>query len=406
MRSIRAGTGKSSDSHCKIGILHSSLNPCAGAERLALVLCKALKENKFEIELVVPEETDWKRIKAILGIGRESIDREIVIPPFIRLPTIYSRFVYWLLRDIFFSSLTRGKYDLTITTNSYLPIVFSDVIYIHNPDFVPDFYGRYYPKYSSGLMRAYFFPFRMLCGFFIRSFRRIHYKPLILTNSSYIHHEIQRYLNVQSLVVYPPVDSERYSLLSQNKRRDNIVLTIGRFDEAKNLRILPELARRIKEATFVVLGSAGANSGRYINNLLSETEQLGVRNRVSILPNAKEEDKVNLLSRAKIYLHTMRFEHFGISIVEAMSAGLVPVVHRSGGPWIDILGAKEGAYGYTYESVDEAVLVIANLLENEKLRMKVSKRAVERARSFDSRVFKKNMVRIVRSLTEERTMKR
>jgi alpha-1,2-mannosyltransferase len=39
-------------------------------------------------------------------------------------------------------------------------------------------------------------------------------------------------------------------------------------------------------------------------------------------------------------------EHFGISVVEAMVSGLVPVVHSSGGPWLDILEQGKGGFGY------------------------------------------------------------
>ncbi len=38
------------------------------------------------------------------------------------------------------------------------------------------------------------------------------------------------------------------------------------------------------------------------------------------------------MRKSKVYFHPMVGEHFGISIVEAMAAGLVPVVSDVGGP--------------------------------------------------------------------------
>lgn len=38
------------------------------------------------------------------------------------------------------------------------------------------------------------------------------------------------------------------------------------------------------------------------------------------------------LQKATIGLHTMWNEHFGISVVECMAAGLIMVAHASGGP--------------------------------------------------------------------------
>ena len=50
-------------------------------------------------------------------------------------------------------------------------------------------------------------------------------------------------------------------------------------------------------------------------------------------------DKIaEIASKSTIFLHTMIEEHFGISIVEMMASGLIPVCHCSGGPESDIVG--------------------------------------------------------------------
>ena len=52
---------------------------------------------------------------------------------------------------------------------------------------------------------------------------------------------------------------------------------------------------------------------------------------VELKPDASREDVSQLLGRAKIFLHTKRGEHFGISTVEAIGKGCLPMVHDSGG---------------------------------------------------------------------------
>ena len=47
------------------------------------------------------------------------------------------------------------------------------------------------------------------------------------------------------------------------------------------------------------------------------------------------------LRKASVGIHTMWNEHFGISVVEMMAAGLVVVAHNSGGPSMDIVTAVE-----------------------------------------------------------------
>jgi len=48
---------------------------------------------------------------------------------------------------------------------------------------------------------------------------------------------------------------------------------------------------------------------------------------------------ISEFEQAKVGLHTMLEEHFGISIVEMMAAGLYTIAHNSGGPKEDIIGS-------------------------------------------------------------------
>lgn len=49
----------------------------------------------------------------------------------------------------------------------------------------------------------------------------------------------------------------------------------------------------------------------------------------------------------------MQDEHFGIAIVEMMSAGLVTIAHASGGPLHDIIGRHEDQIGFLANSTQE-----------------------------------------------------
>lgn len=42
----------------------------------------------------------------------------------------------------------------------------------------------------------------------------------------------------------------------------------------------------------------------------------------------------------------MKDEHFGISVVEMMSAGLITIAHNSAGPKEDIIGSSDKPVGY------------------------------------------------------------
>mmetsp|Transcript_26322 Transcript_26322/g.66155 ORF Transcript_26322/g.66155 Transcript_26322/m.66155 type:complete len:510 (+) Transcript_26322:170-1699(+) len=65
--------------------------------------------------------------------------------------------------------------------------------------------------------------------------------------------------------------------------------------------------------------------------------ELGLSDNVEFHINVSYTELVRLLGSAVGGLHTMVDEHFGISVVEYMAAGVIPIAHNSGGPRADIV---------------------------------------------------------------------
>jgi glycosyltransferase involved in cell wall biosynthesis len=118
-------------------------------------------------------------------------------------------------------------------------------------------------------------------------------------------------------------------------------------------------------------------------------EKEHIRN-VKLQPNMSFEELHSLRTKSKIYLHPMPHEHFGISIVEAMASGCVPIVHKSGGPWYDILERKE-IYGYAYNSVNEATVKIQTLLSDPNHYLEKALLALERSKAFTYEKFSERL---------------
>lgn len=74
-----------------------------------------------------------------------------------------------------------------------------------------------------------------------------------------------------------------------------------------------------------------------VSKLRREVMDLGLDGKVEIIVNVPFSQLETWLARATIGLHTMWNEHFGISIVEMMAAGLIVIAHNSGGPMMDIV---------------------------------------------------------------------
>jgi len=116
---------------------------------------------------------------------------------------------------------------------------------------------------------------------------------------------------------------------------------------------------------------------------------------IDLLPQTDFKSLVKLYGRAKIYWHATGYgtdelsnpqvsEHFGISTIEAMAAGAVPVVINQGGqPEI----VKPATDGYLWQNQIELIDQTLALINNEALRLKLSRGAQNRAKDFSPEKF-------------------
>lgn len=94
--------------------------------------------------------------------------------------------------------------------------------------------------------------------------------------------------------------------------------------------------------------------------------------------NANLETLHDYLRKATIGLHSMKDEHFGIVLVEYMSAGCIAVAHNSGGPK-EILSPAEngqpvGLLADTAASYAEAFKEIFSMDDSQKLKYQITAR--------------------------------
>ena len=128
----------------------------------------------------------------------------------------------------------------------------------------------------------------------------------------------------EATTLYPPCPIDLYSNLTVQKR--DLVVTVGRMAPEKRMELFLEIARRLPDIDFAIIGSIVTDKGSYYD-MLRAAAPANVSFVVAPLRKVRE-----ILGSAKVYVHCAQNEHFGITIVEAMAAGCVPVVNDSGGP--------------------------------------------------------------------------
>src|SRR5256712_8752595 len=159
--------------------------------------------------------------------------------------------------------------------------------------------------------------------------------------------------------------------------RNNVVVTAARGVPEKNLELFWHVAKRCPNYEFVLLLTLDPRFVEYSRALQRASPMNG-----RVIVNPDKEMYQETLARSKIYLHLMRGEHFGITVVESMSAGCVPVVHDSGGPK-EIVGGS----GLRWHKEDEISRLLAIADASYEA---MSKLSMERAKAFSREKFDKS----------------
>ena len=232
--------------------------------------------------------------------------------------------------------------------------------------------------------RIYYFPYRKL----IRVIDPEH--KIFCANSKYTSIAIKELIGVDPYVLYPPISTSYFNpnRSADTIQRQNTVVTLARIHPGKRLEIIPEIASKTKEdITFQIIGQMDTPEARpFLKSILKKMKELKVSHRIQILTDVNRVYLRELLLASKVYFHPTINEHFGISIVEAMASGCIPVVNDSGGP-------KETVpQNLRYKSIDEAVTIIEKAVLDWT--PNYSSRMVSLADNFGERQFAQRFMKL------------
>ena len=152
--------------------------------------------------------------------------------------------------------------------------------------------------------------------------------------------------------------------------RPNLLISFAQFrpekDHAMQLRIWKRLLPRLpRDAKFWLVGTVRDEGDRAIlEGLKDQARALGVETSVDFMVNRSRQEILEIFSQAKVAMHTMKNEHFGIAVVELMAAGIVTIAHKSAGPLYDIIGGTSDAVGFLAENEGEYEIFVDQALNH------------------------------------------
>jgi len=199
----------------------------------------------------------------------------------------------------------------------------------------------------------------------------------IVTNSDNIKNKIQKKYKRHSDVIYPPIETEKYSY----KPHKDYWLSINRIVPLKRIEIQLEAFKKRPEENLIIIGDF--ESREYYNYL-----QRIKPDNVTFLGVVEEKEKVQRLSECKGFIFTAQDEDFGMSVVEATASGKPVIAPKEGGC---IETVQDGITGELIENINPDKL--AEAIEKISARVTEYKQAcLLHARKFDVFFFTEKII--------------
>jgi glycosyltransferase involved in cell wall biosynthesis len=218
--------------------------------------------------------------------------------------------------------------------------------------------------------------------FFAKKLMKLH-----LSNSKFTKELVKGQYEIDSTVLYPPVPIQKYFRVTANEGRKPWVL-VTKPEATTGISLLPEIVRNVsRKIKFVIIGDpdySGILAMERLKSMGANFEHLGF---------VEEKQKIEMFQKCSVYLNLAVNETFGISVVEALAAGCVPIAHNSGA--IPEFLPEEFRYSDPKMAAEKVMVNIACENTTRKKMRTIAAR-------FDEQCFRKKFMYFVKQLEVSR----
>jgi len=231
----------------------------------------------------------------------------------------------------------------------------------------------------------------------------------ILSISQYSKKWIDKLWGKGSTILYPPVDVEDFAPAG----KDNIILSVGRFFPEHHNKKQLEMAQNFIDLytknpgvmkNFTLYLAGGVENKAEHMDYVESIKKLSENFPIKVLTNIDWGKLVELFSRSLIFWHASgmgedeirhpeKFEHFGITTVEAMASGCIPVVINKGGQ-TEII--QNGYNGFLFESWDELKEITLKICSGNIDFNSIKENAAKSSKKFSSVNFERELLDLIR----------
>lgn len=358
----------------KIAILHNYLDNIGGAEIVDLIMARELKADIYTTNI------DKEKIEK-MGFKTDNIFSIGKIP--INAP-FKQEFAYWKFRKL----NLKNKYDFYIIAGDW---AMSGAL--HNK---PNFWYVYSPtreiwdlyeytrnnivssKFNKNLSK-YIFDLWVKIRRFINKKDAKKIKKLICISET-VKDRVKKYLDRDSLVVYPPTETKKYSY----KESKGYWLSVNRMINHKRVDMQIKAFLKMPNEKLVIVG-CHENSEHFLrySNLCKKIKSKNIEIKSWIC----QDELINLYSNCKGFITTSLNEDYGMTAVEAMASGKPVIAPNEGGYKETVINNKTGILidNINENKLAEAVKILGEKIKKNPLKFKNA--CQKQAQEFDIKIF-------------------
>ncbi|HUY84962.1 MAG TPA: glycosyltransferase [Candidatus Dormibacteraeota bacterium] len=370
----------------KVAIVCDWLTGIGGAERVVYELHKLYPEAPIYTSQYDPDKIEWFAEADVRTTWLQT------------LPKSLKKFLP-LLRAWTFSRLDLSEYDLVLSSSGAEAKGIRTgpntlhICYCHSP--TQYYWVRYdeylkRPGFPRGLNWLARIGLRLLAGPLRRWDRRAAKRPdYLVTNSTHTQAMIKRYYRRDSVVIAPPVETNRFRARDKTTLRHGFVVA-GRQTPYKRFSLAIRACDEIR-VPLVVIGN-GPDHKR-LEKLADKLPGRGT----TFLTNVNDSEIVDHFGTALGFI-LPNMDDFGIVAVEAMAAGTPVIAYNKGGATDYVVPGKTGLL-FDKQNVKS----LAKALETAIAKSFDYEAIAEHADQFSVAVFIKNMQNYIKERLAERS---
>ena len=371
----------------KVAIVHDWLVNYGGAERVVEEMLKLYPD--ADIYTLVYDEKKMGKI-----FPKEKVHTSFVqkLPMSTRL---YTKLLTLMPKA--FESFDFSGYDLVLCSSSscakgvITPPDVPHICYIHSPmRYAWDQFFEY-RKRSGRLTR--FFMNRWMPSIRLWDFISSQRIDSLIANSKYIARRIQKYWNLSSTVIYPPVDTERLS--PNNKESEDFYVVFSRFVPYKRIDLAIKACGKLGKKLVVI----GGGSQEAELKALAKEAFSSHPDDVKFTGRISDSEVQDYLQRCKAMIFSAE-EDFGIIPVEVQACGRPVIAFGKGGALETVKDGVTGVF-FDKQETESVCTAIKNFEDLSARGTFVSEKIVEHAKSFSAEHFRNELLEHITKVTAD-----